>query len=43
MQYGTYGQINFIHINIILRLRTSIDNDEDEKVWKVTVLSALCK
>lgn len=35
MQYGTYGQINFIHKNIILRLRSSKDIDENEKVWKL--------
>lgn len=35
MQYGTYGQINFIHINIILRLLSSKDIDENEKVWKL--------
>lgn len=35
MQYGTYGQINFIHINIILRLHSSKDIDENEKVWKL--------
>lgn len=35
MQYGTYGQINFIQINIILRLRSSKDIDENEKVWKL--------